>query len=240
MRDVAEKGGVAVPHVHLVRTDGDLVGGPFLISEFVPGETVPAACPAPRRGAGQRRDGRPPARRVARQAARHRPVRGHRAAAHAGVQRPAGGRRARRRPGRRRRAAAAPPGAGARPEVAGAPAARPAGAGDDRPQRHPQRQPHHRRGRPAGGARLGGHAGVRRPDAGPRLAVAAHVAVPQRHQGDRRVRRPGALHRRATRRPAARSTPTASTGGRSRARCAGPSASPARRWASSRAACRAS
>ena len=41
VRDVAEKGGVAVPHVHLVRTDGDLVGGPFLISEFVPGETVP-------------------------------------------------------------------------------------------------------------------------------------------------------------------------------------------------------
>ena len=30
-----------MPHVHLVRTDGDLVGGPFLISEFVPGETVP-------------------------------------------------------------------------------------------------------------------------------------------------------------------------------------------------------
>jgi aminoglycoside phosphotransferase (APT) family kinase protein len=41
VRDVAEKAGVAVPHVHLVRTDGDLVGGPFLISEFVPGETVP-------------------------------------------------------------------------------------------------------------------------------------------------------------------------------------------------------
>ena len=41
VRDVAEKGGVAVPHVHLVRTDGDLVGGPFMISEFVPGETVP-------------------------------------------------------------------------------------------------------------------------------------------------------------------------------------------------------
>jgi aminoglycoside phosphotransferase (APT) family kinase protein len=41
VRDVAEKHGVAVPHVHLVRTDGDLVGGPFMISEFVPGETVP-------------------------------------------------------------------------------------------------------------------------------------------------------------------------------------------------------
>src|SRR4051795_13738166 len=41
VRDVAEKHGVAVPHVHLVRTDGDLVGGPFMISEFVQGETVP-------------------------------------------------------------------------------------------------------------------------------------------------------------------------------------------------------
>jgi aminoglycoside phosphotransferase (APT) family kinase protein len=41
VRDVAEKGGVAVPHVHLVRGDGELVGGPFMISEFVPGETVP-------------------------------------------------------------------------------------------------------------------------------------------------------------------------------------------------------
>src|SRR6476659_7323821 len=41
VRDVAEKHGVAVPHVHLVRTDGDLVGGPFMVSEFVPGETVP-------------------------------------------------------------------------------------------------------------------------------------------------------------------------------------------------------
>ena len=41
VRDLAEKAGVAVPHVHLVRSDGDLVGGPFMISEFVPGETVP-------------------------------------------------------------------------------------------------------------------------------------------------------------------------------------------------------
>src|SRR5215213_3080033 len=41
VRNVAEEHGVAVPHVHLARTDGDLVGGPFFISEFVPGETVP-------------------------------------------------------------------------------------------------------------------------------------------------------------------------------------------------------
>lgn len=41
VRDLAEKAGVAVPHVHLVRTDGDLVGGPFMVSEFVGGETVP-------------------------------------------------------------------------------------------------------------------------------------------------------------------------------------------------------
>lgn len=41
VRDVAEKAGVAVPHVHLVRSDGELVGGPFMISDFVEGETVP-------------------------------------------------------------------------------------------------------------------------------------------------------------------------------------------------------
>jgi aminoglycoside phosphotransferase (APT) family kinase protein len=41
VRDLAERSEVAVPHVHLVRGDGDLVGGPFIISDFVPGETVP-------------------------------------------------------------------------------------------------------------------------------------------------------------------------------------------------------
>jgi aminoglycoside phosphotransferase (APT) family kinase protein len=41
VRAVAEEAGVAVPHVHLVRTDGELVGGPFMVSEFVAGETVP-------------------------------------------------------------------------------------------------------------------------------------------------------------------------------------------------------
>ena len=41
IRDLAESAGVAVPHVHLAREDGELVGGPFMISEFVPGETVP-------------------------------------------------------------------------------------------------------------------------------------------------------------------------------------------------------
>ncbi len=41
VRTVAEDAGVAVPHVHLVRTDGDLVGGPFMVSDFVDGETVP-------------------------------------------------------------------------------------------------------------------------------------------------------------------------------------------------------
>jgi aminoglycoside phosphotransferase (APT) family kinase protein len=41
VRDVAEKAGVAVPHVHLVRSEGDLVGGPFMVSTFVDGETVP-------------------------------------------------------------------------------------------------------------------------------------------------------------------------------------------------------
>jgi aminoglycoside phosphotransferase (APT) family kinase protein len=41
VRAVAEKAGVAVPHVHLVRGEGDLVGGPFMVSTFVDGETVP-------------------------------------------------------------------------------------------------------------------------------------------------------------------------------------------------------
>jgi aminoglycoside phosphotransferase (APT) family kinase protein len=41
VRTVAEEAGVAVPHVHLVRTEGDLVGGPFMVSDYVDGETVP-------------------------------------------------------------------------------------------------------------------------------------------------------------------------------------------------------
>ncbi len=41
IRSLAEEVGVAVPHVHLQRSDGDLVGGPFMISDFVAGETVP-------------------------------------------------------------------------------------------------------------------------------------------------------------------------------------------------------
>ena len=41
VRALAERAGVAVPHVHLVRTDGELVGGPFMVSDLVPGETVP-------------------------------------------------------------------------------------------------------------------------------------------------------------------------------------------------------
>jgi aminoglycoside phosphotransferase (APT) family kinase protein len=41
VRELAEQAEVAVPHVHLVRSDGELVGGPFMVSEFVDGETVP-------------------------------------------------------------------------------------------------------------------------------------------------------------------------------------------------------
>ena len=41
VRALAERGGVAVPHVHLQRSDGDLVGGPLMVSDFVDGETVP-------------------------------------------------------------------------------------------------------------------------------------------------------------------------------------------------------
>ncbi len=41
VRLLAEAGGVLAPHVHLWRTDGELVGGPFMVSDFVAGETVP-------------------------------------------------------------------------------------------------------------------------------------------------------------------------------------------------------
>jgi aminoglycoside phosphotransferase (APT) family kinase protein len=41
VRELAEHAEVAVPHVHLVRSDGDLVGGPFMVSDFVEGDTVP-------------------------------------------------------------------------------------------------------------------------------------------------------------------------------------------------------
>ena len=68
-----------------------------------------------------------------------------------------------------------------------------------------------------------------------RLAGAADVALPQRRRRDRRVRRAGSRSSRATRPPAARSPRTASGGGRSRARCAGRSAWPRRRWPSSTA-----
>ena len=88
-----------MPHVHLVRDDGDLVGGPFMISDFVAGRDRAPPGAAPRRRAGQRRDRRPPARRVAGPAARHRPgavavpLRTARAPRRAGRRRP---RRARR------------------------------------------------------------------------------------------------------------------------------------------------
>jgi aminoglycoside phosphotransferase (APT) family kinase protein len=41
VRKLAEQAEVAVPHIHLVRSDGELVGGPFMVSDFVAGETVP-------------------------------------------------------------------------------------------------------------------------------------------------------------------------------------------------------
>ncbi|MDQ3468466.1 MAG: phosphotransferase family protein [Actinomycetota bacterium] len=41
VRAVAETAGVVVPHVHLARDEGGAVGGPFMVSDFVPGETVP-------------------------------------------------------------------------------------------------------------------------------------------------------------------------------------------------------
>jgi len=41
VRDVAERGGVPVPHVHGVCLDPDVVGGPFFVSDRVDGETIP-------------------------------------------------------------------------------------------------------------------------------------------------------------------------------------------------------
>lgn len=41
VRDLAERHGVAVPHVEFVSDDPAFVGGPVMISEFVEGETVP-------------------------------------------------------------------------------------------------------------------------------------------------------------------------------------------------------
>ena len=80
VRALAEAAGVAVPHVHLAREDGELVGGPFMISEFVPGETVPRRVLrlVAEHGIGELVA--TPARRVARPPARRRP-RGRRGAA---------------------------------------------------------------------------------------------------------------------------------------------------------------
>lgn len=41
VRDLAERNGVPVPHVHAVCADPDVVGGPFFISQRVEGETIP-------------------------------------------------------------------------------------------------------------------------------------------------------------------------------------------------------
>jgi aminoglycoside phosphotransferase (APT) family kinase protein len=41
VRDLAERHGVPVPHVHAVTTDDGYVGGPFFVSDRVDGETIP-------------------------------------------------------------------------------------------------------------------------------------------------------------------------------------------------------
>ena len=41
IRQIAEHGGVPVPHVHGVCLDPDYVGGPFFVSDCVDGETIP-------------------------------------------------------------------------------------------------------------------------------------------------------------------------------------------------------
>ena len=119
IRHLAEAAGVAVPHVHLAREDGELVGGPFMISEFVPGETVPRRV---LRLVAEHDIGELVATQLGESLARlhaARPGVGRDPAARAGDpgRRPDG-----RRPGvdagHRRRAAAAPPGAGARPALA--------------------------------------------------------------------------------------------------------------------------
>ena len=196
VRDLAEKAGVVVPHVHLVRTDGDLVGGPFLVSEFVPGETVPRRV---LRLVAETGVGELVVTQIGESLARLHAI------DPSDVTVPL-----------RVREFAGPPAVAA---LAGMRA-----AVDELPQRRPvlelglrwleRRLPDPparetivhsdvRNGNLIIGddglrrrARLGGDAGVGRPDAGPRVAVVAHVALPQRHRRDRWVRRPGALHRR--------------------------------------------
>ena len=160
---------------------------------------------APRGRARHRRARRPPARRVARPPARRRP------AGRAG--RPCGDCRRTGRPPRRRwrrwRAVdelpAAPPGARARTALARAPP-----PGTARPRESIVHSDVRNgnlivgAGRAARRARLGGRAGVRRPDAGPRLAGAADVAVP-RGRGARSAASPaGRRTSPATSRPAGR------------------------------------
>ena len=60
VRALAEKAGVAVPHVHLAREDGELVGGPFMISEFVRRRDRAPPRAAPRRRAAASASSSPP------------------------------------------------------------------------------------------------------------------------------------------------------------------------------------
>ena len=157
VRDVAEKHGVAVPHVHLVRTDGELVGGPFMISELVRGETVPRRV---LRLVEEQGNGETVVRQLGESLARLHsidpgevrvPLRTREFDGPPAVAALAGLRGADRHP------APAAPGDGARDALARTPTPGAAVPGDDRPLRHPQRQPDHRRGRTARRARLGGH-----------------------------------------------------------------------------------
>ena len=135
VRALAEQHGVPVPHVHVQRTDGDLVGGPVMISDFVAGETVPRKV---LRLVGEHGIGDLVARQLGEALGRlhaHRSRRGHCAAADVDGHRWApGGGLADRARCRTRRPAATTAGVAARAAVARASCSASAAAQHDRPQ----------------------------------------------------------------------------------------------------------
>ena len=157
VRQLAESAGVPVPHVHHVCSDDSVLGGPFFISTAVDGETVPrrvlrlAARARSRRAhrrSARRRDGETAFDRPGRGTGDHPPTRRRRADRH----------RDSRSSTRQLELLIEPS-----PVFAYAArwlernAPRRARRPGDRPLRHPQRQHHRRRRRPAGDPRLGGN-----------------------------------------------------------------------------------
>ena len=187
VRSVAEQGGVVVPHVHLCRTDGELVGGPFMVSDFVAGETVPRRV---LRLVAEQGIGDVVAEQLGESLGRLHAIDPAEVSVplrELDADDPTGA--ALRCPdGSTRSTPAAPPGTRARAALARAPPATPAGPCVDRAHRRAQRQRDRRPRWAACGPRLGGRAGSRRSDAGRGVAGAADVALPGGPPRDRRVR----------------------------------------------------